>query len=176
MGTTTTTRLITVAEFETMPEPEQGGKQELLEGELIQLAPPKFPHQRIVKRLFRLLDRHFDENRVGDSNTGFQMAPFSWLVPDASITWPDQRIERDWLQGAPIIAVEVESPSNTATEFARKVSEYLSHGGLEVWLIYPEERNMIVHTKEGKSYMIADTYTCQCTSPEVTIRLADLFD
>jgi Uma2 family endonuclease len=173
MGTTTPTRLITVAEFETMPEPEHGGKQELLEGELLQLAPPKQTHQRIVTNMFRALDRHFGK-RTGDSNTGFQMAPYSWLVPDASIMWPDQRLERDWFQGAPMVAVEVESPSNTPKEFARKVSEYLSHGGLEVWLIYPEERQMIVHNREGLSYTITDTY--HCMSPDVTIRLADIFE
>jgi Uma2 family endonuclease len=174
MGTTTT-RLITVAEFETAPAPEQPGKQELLQGEIIQLAPPTYPHERIVRRLFRLLDRQFtdDDERVGTANIGFQMAPYNWLVPDVSITWPDQRLERNYFQGAPMIAIEVESPTNTQSAFARKVSEYLSHGASEVWLIYPDERNMLIHTKAGKT-VITDSY--QCMSPEVTIRLADLFD
>ena len=38
------TSLMTFEEFERLPEPEQPGKCELLEGELIQLPPAKKKH------------------------------------------------------------------------------------------------------------------------------------
>ena len=69
MGTTTT--LLTFEEFERLPD--QPGKRELLEGELIELPPAELIHNRIAHRIWRLLmpaliylswDRHFSDPKI----------------------------------------------------------------------------------------------------------------
>lgn len=48
-------------------------------------------------------------------------------------------------EGAPDLAVEVLSPSNTYTETSRKTAEYLRYGAREVWIVDPESRAVTVH-------------------------------
>ena len=164
MGTVATK--LTVAEFEQMPEPDQPGKQELLQGELIQLQPARAPHSRIAQALSKLLgnDRALVE-------AGYQMSGDTWLVPDVSIPWPDQREENEYFQGSPMIAVEIVSPGNAAEEIARKTDAYLTYGAAEVWIIYPRARYMMVH-KSTAIEKITDAYACKTIS--VTVRISEI--
>jgi hypothetical protein len=50
-----------------------------------------------------------------------------WLIPDVSATWPDHPVS-GWLQGPPMIAIEIVSRGNTAAETDRKVSAYCQAG------------------------------------------------
>src|SRR5450755_2686904 len=93
----TATKLLTVAEFELMPEPEVPGKQELLDGELIQLPPAKDTHNTIVDSVLALLQGAV--GRRARMERGFQMPPDTWLQPDVSVAWPDQNKKNDYLQG-----------------------------------------------------------------------------
>jgi Uma2 family endonuclease len=146
MGTTTTAELMTFEEFERLPE--EPGELELLNGELIRLPPPKRMHVKIIKRLFRLLDRavetlrkHHPEIGEAEIEMGYllQTEPRSWLRPDLSITHRDQPGE-DYYQDAPLIAIEIISESEAAKDVDAKAKEYLAHGSREVWLIYPITR------------------------------------
>jgi Uma2 family endonuclease len=69
--------------------------------------------------------------------------PDSWLVPDVSITHPDQPGD-EYFEGAPLLAVEVISPSNRAGDTDRKRRLYLQHGGVEVWVVYPVTKSVWV--------------------------------
>ena len=137
--------------------PDAPGKQELLDGELILMPPAKQSHNLISKLVQRLLESAVDESRVW-IETGYQLSR-GWLQPDVSVTWPDQPIENDWLQGAPMLAVEVVSPSNTAEQIEKKTAAYLDEGAAEVWVIYPTTRRMTVFRK-GTWERITATYTC----------------
>lgn len=47
--------------------------------------------------------------------------------------------------GAPVLAVEIQSPNNTVKEMTEKVQEYLASGVQVVWLIDPYFQTVIVH-------------------------------
>jgi Uma2 family endonuclease len=93
-----------------------------------------------------------------------------WLVPDVSVTWPDQPVD-EWLLGAPMIAVEIASRGNTAEEIEGKVAAYLDEGAAEVWIIYPKTRTMRVFRKDT-DLRITDLYHCEQLG--VDIRLSEL--
>lgn len=42
----------------------------------------------------------------------------------------------DWLEGAPVIAVEVISPGNRSPQMRKKVDLYLDNGSAAVWCVY----------------------------------------
>lgn len=165
---------MTLEEFERLPE--RPGKQELLKGELIEEPPPKKRHGDIAKKLFVLLFDAVERNAVSsgavEHQRGYCVAGSSWLIPDVSITHPNQQ-SGDYYEGAPLLAVEVVSPSNTATYVAAKVHEYLAHGSREVWVLYPELRLAWVHRKEG-AVSIEGTLTSDLL-PGLSIDLAALF-
>ena len=74
----------------------------------------------------------------------FPGKPGSGLRPDVSLTHPNQTIDRFYI-GAPLIAFEVVSQSERAIRLNEKVLAYLANGAAEVWLIYPDQRNALVH-------------------------------
>ncbi len=74
--------------------------------------------------------------------------PPSWLRPEVSLTHCDQPIDGFYL-GAPLIAFEVVSLSETAADLDEKVSEYLANGAAEVWLIYPRKGHAWVYNAPG---------------------------
>src|SRR5690242_17812402 len=118
MGTKT---LLTMGEFLKLPD--SPGKQELLDGELISSPPAKRSHMEISKRLVELFRSVLDSSRVW-FETGYQLHE-RMLQPDVSVTWPDQRVQDDWFQGSPMIAVEFASRGNSAEEIEAKVAAYL---------------------------------------------------
>src|SRR5690348_5147906 len=80
----TSTGLLTFEEFERLPD--EPGKLELLDGELIRLPPAKLKHMEIAIRLFRILD---GAKKAGDAyiETGYKVGRNAWLLPDVSIAY-----------------------------------------------------------------------------------------
>ncbi|SPF34850.1 conserved hypothetical protein [Candidatus Sulfopaludibacter sp. SbA4] len=145
--------LLTFEQFEQLPD--DPGKCELLEGELIELPPAKRKHNLRSERLFVLLLATMPElHRRGEApnlgaphiEMGYRLGPLTWLKPDVSITHAGQP-EGDYYEGAPALAVEIVSESNTPRKIARKVEAFLAHGSLEVWVIYPDRRQLLLYRK-----------------------------
>ena len=149
MGTTTS--LLTFEEFERLPETDDPGKCELLEGELIQLPPPEKGHMLIAHDLQDALRpvaaRSASMGRVL-VEMGFQIGKKSWLVPDVSIVYRDQKGTK-YFEGAPLLAIEIISESNKAADVDRKIKLYLANGSQEVWVVYPATRCVWVYRAEG---------------------------
>lgn len=53
------------------------------------------------------------------------------------------------------LSAEIISPTDLAEDVIAKAQEYLHSGGEEVWLVYPENRWIIVATKESRKIFIA---------------------
>jgi len=142
MGITT---LLTLEEFHQLPK--ETGKKELLDGELIVTRPTNmFDHTETIHDLYDLLKPFGRTSGLGRVyiEAGYRLGPRTLLRPDVSIAHPAQPVESNDLTGAPALAIEVVSPSNTADEMNRKVRNYLANGGIEVWVVYPESRSVWV--------------------------------
>jgi len=157
---------LTAEEFLNLPDTP--GKQELLDGELISLPPAKNSHSIIARAFQDLLLTVLDKARVWFFE-GYQLRR-GWLIPDVSVTWPDQPVS-EWFQGAPMIAIEIVSRGNTAAEIDGKVSAYLQEGAAEVWVVYPATRSMTVFCKDA-TLRITDVYRCERIG--VTVKLDEL--
>ena len=148
-------------EFERLPD--YPGKRELLGGELIELPPAKYRHSQIAERLFLRLREVLSDARsrsLGHVHhaMGYLFDYGSWLLPDVSVAHAGQRIE-DYYLGAPALAVEIVSESNTADEIAGKVEAYLANGASEVWILYPNRGQLWLHTHGGHAEKYAATVT-----------------
>ena len=98
------------------------------------------------------------------------------MCPDVSVTWPEQSVVNDYLDGAPTLAVEILSPRNTAAEIDRKITLYLSEGGGEVWVVNPKRRIMTVYrTVTGQVHRIVvdSSYTSELLG--LTVALSTIF-
>jgi Uma2 family endonuclease len=173
-----TTGLLTFAEFERMPEPDEPVKEELLDGELIQMPPPVLDHMETAQWLFlmlvQMLERPNHSAHLGGAyiETGYKMGSKTWLVPDVSITHANQG-RGDYWEGAPALAVEIVSESNRADDMDRKVKKYLSNGGIEVWVVYPKTQCVWVF-RQGRAEEFCGVLRSEII-PELIIQLDQLF-
>jgi Uma2 family endonuclease len=57
--------------------------------------------------------------------------------------------------GAPDIAIEIVSPSDSAKDIQRKVEDWLTHGTLVVLVMYPETRSLVLW-RSGRAVSLRD--------------------
>ena len=132
---------MTFAEFEQMPD--EPGKQELIDGELIEMPPAKVIHMEVSERVFIHL-------RSGTAGTrahigwGYRIGG-GWLQPDVSVMRRHQEVRDDYAIGSPELAVEVLSPDNSASRIERKIALYFAEGAEEVWVIDPSGNTSLIY-------------------------------
>ncbi len=83
----------------------------------------------------------------------FRLAVDTVRSPDVAFVSVDHLraidINRSPVDGAPLLAVEVVSPSNFAQDMAKKVSQYLVSDSKAAWVVYPPLHTVEVHTLSG---------------------------
>lgn len=144
----TTVAPVSFAEFEALPD--HPGKLELILGEVSAMPPAFLAHVLIAHRILRELNGL--SPRGGAELFGFLECGYkigeNWLIPDVSVPHPDQESAK-YFEGAPMLAVEVVSESNSAEQLDRKIAIYLGSGAREVWVVYPATRSLWQYRKDG---------------------------
>jgi Uma2 family endonuclease len=144
--------VMTAHEFLLHPLPE--GKAELVRGELRVTPPPGGPHGVAASNIFGRLYTHLQQHPLGRAfadGVGYELVrlPHTVRVPDASFVRAD-RLPKDGigpglLQLAPDLAVEVLSPSETASDLDEKLDDYRAAGTPLVWVVDPVRRTVTVY-------------------------------
>ena len=166
------------------------GRYELVDGEVVELSPVNDPHGAIAGYIVTAFNNYSRPRRAGWARveTGY------WLHHDPdTVRGPDvsfrlrSRSEREvpstgFVPGAPDIAVEVISPSNTTATVARKVAEYLAAGSQRVWVVYSAtrtaSRRVIIHHAGGRviTYAGDDVITDEELLPGFSLPLSEIFE
>jgi Uma2 family endonuclease len=166
--------LLTFEQFAELPEGEPG-KDELLDGEWIHMPPPVQYHNNVATKLFLGL-LQLSESLKSDGPTqrlgtvhieaGYRFGKNSWLVPDVSVAHADQALG-DYYEGAPLIAIEIVSKTNSAATIDRKIEKYFQNGAEEVWVFYPETRRVLTYFAGRDEVEIGREYIRSRVLPEV---------
>ena len=175
------TAKMTGAEFDALPF-EEGRHVELLEGELVEVSRANAVHQNIVLILAAALLRYFLRERTGYVYTDieFAMGPNLRLAPDIAILLGDKWRTLDPhinpLLMSPDIAVEVISPSERTVDSTRKVRLYLKQGVTEVWQVFPEDQEILIHrTGPTISVLTSTDHLETPLLPDLSLPLTELF-
>ena len=149
-----TTKRMTVAEFEQWQlSLDDIYRYDLWDGEVIKMAPAGDAHGAIAAKLAWRLGNHVyprDLGRTYAAETGFildevrqrVLGPDVAFVRQERMTQPPQP---GFYRGAPDLAVEVRSPSNSARELDTKAKGYLAAGTRLVWVVEPASRTVTVY-------------------------------
>ena len=147
--------------FELMEQPEYLDRViELVEGELLEMSKPTRIHGIVLANLAAEIVNFVKRRGLGEVNAG-----------DTGFILERGEFEKDTVRGVdiafvsnsrvsdapdfklyelgPDLAVEIISPSNTASDIHLKVTQLLNAGTRLVWLVYPESRTVEVHTSNG---------------------------
>jgi Uma2 family endonuclease len=153
-------RPITAEEFYQLDDPVEGGKMELVDGEVTVYMPVSRKHGVRAIRVARRLDEFAEREGLGEVGTeiGFILSrsPDTVLAPDVSFTASEQLTDdtEGFVNGAPTLAVEVVSPRELDWQVQEKVSKYLAGGTLRVWLVRAKTRSVTVYRKDGTARII----------------------
>ncbi len=152
-----TQTLLTVEKFLELPD-QEGVIRELDEGRIIEMSAPSFPHAVIVARITHLL-MVFTEKTGSEFivavGSGFALAADTMRIPDVFLIRKPAARDAPVIRGgalavAPDLAVEVVSPSDSASDLDRKGHQYLAAGAPLVWVIYPVTKTIMVYRKSGE--------------------------
>ncbi|MCO5221811.1 MAG: Uma2 family endonuclease [Thermomicrobiales bacterium] len=147
------------------------------------MSPQGRAHGRAISNLAYFLMNEVRADRSGEilsGDVGFILArnPDTVLAPDIAFV----RTERlagagdGYLELAPDLAIEVVSPSNSATEIARKTAIYLASGSSEVWVARPREREVAVHRGHSKIEVLRGDEILQSPLfPKLSLRIDEIF-
>ena len=138
--------------------PEDGFRYELVKGELVQMAPAGHEHGELAMRLGWRLAQHVEANDLGKvyaAETGFRLASAPDTVRAADSAFVCKRRLREvgrvkgYWPGAPDLAVEVASDSDTFAQVEGKVSEWLEAGTRMVLVVNPRGQTVTVYRSLG---------------------------
>ena len=176
--------LMSVEEFERLPPPEHC-RYELVEGEVVELTFPTPLHNLTAARVFRLLERFVEEKRSGmvfPADTGFVLSrnPGTLRGPDVAFVRAERVAGlnlRANIPGAPDLAVEVISPTDTIREMRRKVDQYLAAGCKTVWVLDADKREVEIFEPGARPLVLLapDELTCPELLPGFVIVVDGLF-
>lgn len=180
----TVTRLITAEELFRMPD--NGGRCELVDGEIVQMEPPGAMHGFVSMSLQRLLLNYVEARGLGvgfASETGFIVSrnPDSVLAPDGAFVRQERidalGIPAEYFPEAPALVIEVRSKEDTSAKLAAKMERWLAAGVELGWAVDPKARSVTVYhpTRERRTLTGDEVLSGEQVVPGFECRVADLF-
>lgn len=175
---------ITAEEVEKMSEDDFFS--ELVKGELVQMSPPGLLHGIIASKIDSILRNYVTSHDLGlvcVGDVGFILSrkPDTVRAPDVAFISKERlpsEIPVGFFEGAPDLAVEVVSPSDTSEEIEAKVIDYLKSGVRMIWVVYPKNQTVAVYTSllDVKVLTKADTLTGGEVLAGFSCGVAQIFD
>ncbi|MFZ1101930.1 MAG: Uma2 family endonuclease [Hyphomicrobiaceae bacterium] len=173
---------MTVAEFLAWASAQPRGRYELVRGEVVAMAPERARHALIKGAVFRAL---------GDAieRAGLPCAVFpdgmTVVIDDDHAREPDASVQcgvpvdpDSMILEAPLIVVEVISPSSERTDTDEKVVEYFSVLSIRHYLIVNPVKKMVIHHARSQGGDISrrefGSGEIALTPPGMTVPVAEL--
>ncbi len=182
MTTTTTPR--TAEDLLDLDAP--GRRLEMLDGEVIELAPAGARHGKAAIKIGARLSAHVERRGLGEvfaAETGFILArdPDTVRAPDVAFVANDRLppggLPHGFMESAPDLAVEVVSPGDSEGYTLAKAGQWLQYGSRLVWIIYPETRTVAIYKSPNDIQVLteADTLTGAPVVAGFSCPVEDLF-
>ena len=144
--------------------PDDKGRYELVNGELLMTPSPIPNHQRISGKLEFVVRKFVTENNLGE----IFYAPCDVYLDNENVVQPDILfISKDRLniigdkniQSAPNLVIEIISENSVYRDMVQKKRLYARFGVKEYWIVIPEEKEVEVYILKGEAYQLYKTYT-----------------
>ncbi len=162
-------------------------RAELVRGELRVTPPPGAPHALVVINLAVLLSAHVKLHGAGQvfaDGAGYQLPDLSNTVrvPDTSFVragrLPKEGLGPGLMKLSPDLAVEVLSPSETASALEEKLDDFRACGTPLIWVIDPARRTVMIVASDAPTHWLreGDTLDGGHVLPGFTCAVTELFE
>jgi Uma2 family endonuclease len=187
MSTVSPPRLMTTEEMLALPE--NGTDRELVRGVLHEKPMTKrnkwhsSSETRIATFLEIWLQEHGGQGLVVSGEAGFRLArnpdttvgiDVAFVSKEVLESIPDASV---FIEGAPVLAVEVLSPSDTQGDIKAKLKIYHDAGVPVVWIVNTDLRTVLVirHSQKPKMYSEGEELTCDPELPGLRMPITKVF-
>jgi Uma2 family endonuclease len=179
-----TKTLMTAEELGSLPDGNL--RRELVRGEMIEMTPAAAESGRVSMRIGSRVDTFVGAQGLGavyTAEAGFVLSsdPDTVRAPDVAFVARERalahRSTEGFFPGAPDLAVEVVSPTDSATDLQLKVTEYLEAGTQLVWVVCPATRQVAVYTPGMEVTIVTEggTLLGGPVLPGLSIPVAEIF-
>lgn len=154
MSTLPRGRGLTIADLDTMPD--DGRRYELIDGVLLVSAMPAPIHQRMGLLLWRLLEDAAPADLWVLGPVDVELGDRTMVEPDVIVA-PRAAFNAKRLPIAPLLAVEILSPSTAITDLNVKFARYERAGIASYWVLDPTRPALVAwELREGRYVEVAD--------------------
>ena len=144
-----------------------------VDGEIVERNVGEFEHANLQLEIGMYLRSSYRQSGlVVVVEQRVQVAPTRFRVPDVCVKAGGGPVEQIF-HTPPLVAIEILSPEDRVTAMQKHVGDYLTFGIRYVWVIDPQERTAIVHTRTG-SYQSQDLIL-RTENPEIVLPLPEIF-
>ncbi len=141
--------------------PEDNLRREIIDGEMFVTPSPIANHQTILLNLAMVFRDYLKRQPIGK----VFVAPLDVILSDYDVLQPDllfvlnerAEIVKDWIRGAPDLAVEILSPTTEKRDRGIKLKAYARFGVKEYWIIDPAAQEVEVHRLRDGGYELAES-------------------
>ena len=173
---------MTVPEFLAWAATQPRGRYELVRGEVVAMAPERARHNLAKAAAFRALDDAV--KRAGLLCTVFTDG-MTVVIDNETAREPDAAVQcgiavdlDSMVLQAPLVVVEITSPSSERDDTGDKLVEYFSVPSIKHYLIVNPAKNVVVHHARSEAGAIATRILSagevELTPPGMTVRVAEL--
>ncbi|CAG5002812.1 hypothetical protein DYBT9275_02970 [Dyadobacter sp. CECT 9275] len=137
---------------------------QIINGKEITSPSPKIYHQKISRKLQRLLEQYVEKHDLGE----IYNAPLDVILeenvnrlqPDLIfVSHANRDIIQDWLRGVPDLLVEIVSKSTFQLDTKEKKEIYEKYGVKEYWIVFPEFKKIEVYQLTKNGYILFNAAT-----------------
>lgn len=159
---------------------------ELLRGKISRMAAPSRYHQRVVGRMYSILDTYleykdcqvytapFDVRLLDHKKKTTNQAIFTVIQPDVCIICDPSKLDNRGCLGSPDLIIEVLSPGTQEKDINDKFELYEFNGVREYWIASPSEENVLVFDlDETGKYQFRKIYT---KSQKIPVKVLNGFE
>ena len=139
---------------------EEDRPYELLNGEMVIMAPPAYWHIQIAGNVYNIFRKYLKGKRCIAMPDGMAVVADknNIVIPDAMIVCDRKKIRHDGVHGAPDLVVEILSPSTRKNDLTKKMKLYERIGVREYWIISPKEKTVDVYILRDGKFELDNSY------------------
>lgn len=176
--------LLNLTQYASLREEDADTVSELVRGVVVREPRPGCTHGRVQVALAVALGAWAREHGASCTvESGYILGedPATVRGPDVAVVLEPRSGEGEpggWVRGAPDLAVEVLSPSDTSSGVQRRILDYLEAGTRLVWVVDPAARTVMVHRLDGSATRFPEgaVVTGEGVLAGLDLEVEDLFD
>lgn len=175
---------MTVEEYLPWAEAQPRGRFELLDGQVLAMAPERAAHLRAKAASFLALYSAIKAARLPcealPDGATLRIDDYTAYEPDVTVTCGERMAANDLIAPNPVIVVEVTSPSNSRVDLTTKLADYFRLPTVQHYLVVHIAKRVVIHHRRGTDGEIGTRVLpggpITLDPPGLTVQVEDLFE